>query len=118
MTQTQFSTVCEPGAVVLVSFRFSSGQSAKQRPAVILSTAPYHASRIDAIMMALSTQVQGNYYGDVVLSDWQAAGLPRPTKAKAVIQTIEQRTITKRIGTLSAADLRSVQHSIRSILHI
>src|SRR5688500_5069886 len=102
------STVYKAGDDVLVRLRFTSESGAKRRPAVILSVPAYHASRADAVMMPLSTQAN-RYFGDAPLRDWAAAGLPRPTNIKAVIQTIDRRVIDERIGSLSNADFQNVR---------
>jgi len=101
---------------VLVRFRFTGGQGTKRRPAVILTGDHYHNSRADAVMLALSTRRGDHYFGDCEIVDWQGAGLPQPTKAKGVIQTIEQRTVESRLGTLSANDFTRVKQSVRDIL--
>lgn len=109
---------CEPGAIVLVWFRFTRGTAAKRRPAVILSGDDYHRSRRDAVMMALTTNLTDVYHGDVELSDWWQAGLPKRTKIKGVIQTIDRATVERRLGTLSAGDLANVRVSLHSILAV
>ncbi len=113
---TQYSTICEPWAVVLVRFRFTDGSDVKQRPAVIVSNRAYHASRADTIMLGLSTRISPTYFGDVDILDWMQAGLTRPTKAKGTLQTIERGTVVKRLGTLSAQDMQRVQQSIKDVL--
>ena len=113
---TPFSIPCEPGAVVLVNFRFTSGDAVKKRPAVILSVDDYHNNRADAIMMALSTKQEASYFGDCDLADWRDAGLPKPTKAKAVIQTIERDTIERRLGTITTADFGQIHTCLKNIL--
>ena len=118
MTTTRFSTVCEPGAVVLVLFGFTDGQAAKKRPAVILTGEAYHRSRLDTIMVALTTNLADSYVGDCDLLEWQQAGLPRPTKSKGVIQTIERRMVDKRLGTVTPSDFQRLKDSIRSILEL
>ena len=115
MKTTPSLTKCEPGAVVLVRFRFAGQNGSKTRPAVILSVNNYHDSRIDAVMMALTTQTANEFFGDCDLKDWAEAGLPAATKSKGVIQTIEQRSIQKRIGTLSAGDFQRVLESVKEI---
>lgn len=114
MTST---TRCEPGAVVLVLFRFTRGKGVKHRPAVILSTDAYHASRKDCVMVALSAQPT-TYFGDCDIQDWPTAGLHKPTKSKGVIQTVAQSVVDKRLGTLSARDLESVKDSVRTALNL
>ncbi|TAK67174.1 MAG: type II toxin-antitoxin system PemK/MazF family toxin [Dehalococcoidia bacterium] len=110
------STTYEAGDVVLVWFRFSGGKGAKKRPAVILSVDPYHRSRADTIIIALTTKMQNAYFGDYDLLDWQAAGLPSPSRSKGVIQTIERATIERVFGQLSARDMAALRDSVRLIL--
>jgi hypothetical protein len=78
----------------------------------------YHASRADAVVVALTTNMRGSYFGDCDLIDWQSAGLPRPSKAKGVIQTVEQATIERQYGKLAAPDFARVKDSIRRILEL
>ena len=110
------SIVCEPGAVIVVRIRFAEGIGVKKRPAVVLTNGPYHKSRADAIVVALSTAPRSEYYGDCDLPDWRTAGLPQPTKARGVVQTIEHTPVEGFLGTLSPADFERVKESIRLIL--
>jgi mRNA interferase MazF len=113
---TPSSIPCDPGAVVITRIRFAEGTATKKRPAVVLTDGSYHDSRADAIVVALSTQRAATYYGDCDLADWQMAGLPQPTKAKGIIQTVDRSTIERRLGTLSPADFDRVEESVRLIL--
>lgn len=110
------STHYEPGTVVAVRIRFSNGVGIKRRPAVVLSNVQYHASRADAIIVPLTTQMHTDYYGDCDILDWQAAGLPQASRSKGVLQTIERGTIEKEYGTLTFTDFGRLQESIRQIL--
>ena len=112
------STGYDPGTVVAVRIRFSDGEGVKRRPAVIMSGDDYHASRADAVVVALTTNMRGSYFGDCDLTDWQSAGLPRPSKAKGVIHTIEHAMIEREYGKLAASDLARVKDSIRRILEL
>lgn len=113
---TPSSIPCDPGAVVITRIRFAEGTATKKRPAVVLTDGSYHDSRADAIVVALSTQRAATYYGDCDLADWQMAGLPQPTKAKGIVQTVDRATIERRLGTLSPADFDRVKDSVRLIL--
>lgn len=113
---TPSSIPCDPGAVVITRIRFTEGTETKKRPAVVLTDSSYHDSRADAIVVALSTQRGTVYYGDCDLHDWRESGLPQPTKAKGVIQTIDRSTIERRLGALSSSDLDRVRESVRLIL--
>jgi mRNA interferase MazF len=112
------STQYDPGTVVAVRIRFSDGVGVKRRPAVVLSDHPYHASRADAIVVALTTQMHTDYYGDCDIRDWREAGLPAASRSKGVIQTIERRAIERAYGTLSLLDFSRLQDSIRQILSL
>lgn len=111
-----FSTPYSPGTVVRVRIRFTAGSGTKRRPVVILTDEQYHQSRADAIVVALSCKVEQPYYGDCPLSDWKSAGLPLPTKAKGVVQTIDRSTIEGTYGKLSEADFDHVKQGLRMIL--
>jgi len=106
----------KPGNVILVRIKFAEDARTKKRPAVILTDNAYHDSRIDAIVVALSSKLENSYYGDYELEDWMSAGLPEPTRAKGVIQTIDRATIEKPIGALSDNDLKNLKESICDIL--
>ncbi|MBI5285719.1 MAG: type II toxin-antitoxin system PemK/MazF family toxin [Chloroflexi bacterium] len=110
------STRYDPGTVVAVRIRFSDGVGIKRRPAVVVSHPQYHVSRADAVVIALTTQMHTDYYGDCDIIDWRQAGLPAASRSKGVIQTIERRAIEKAYGALSQADLARLQESIREIL--
>ena len=116
MTPTPSTIRFEPGTVVRVLIRFTSGQRTKKRPAVVLTSTPYHASRSDAIVLALSSQVGASYHGDCELVDWLSAGLPLPTKAKGVIETVDRLSIDHQYGILTADDLERIKDSVRTIL--
>lgn len=100
-----------------VAFTFTSQNRTKARPAVILSAAAYHVSRVDLIMMPLSTKA-GGYYGDRALLDWRGAELPSPSNIKAVIQTIPQTAILGHFSRLTAADIQQVRDAIADIIQI
>ena len=106
----------EPGAVVAVRIRFSNAEGTKRRPAVILTDDIYHAAHADAIVVALTTNLGPHRFGDYLLADWAAAGLPLPSKAKGSLHTIERRTIEKQYGSLTGADLTQLRASIKLVL--
>lgn len=67
-------------------------------------------------MLALSSQMGAQYYGDCDLVDWKTAGLAKPTKAKAVLETIERASVDHQYGTLSRDDLQRVQTTLKEVL--
>jgi mRNA interferase MazF len=105
------------GDVVLVPFPFTDQSGAKKRPAVIVSSNAYHAGRRDLIIMAITSQVrQPLGFGEALVNDWQAAGLIKPSVLKPVLATIEQGLVLRTMGTLSAADLRTLRETIAQVI--
>ena len=105
------------GAIVLVPFPFTDQSQAKQRPAVVVSSHAYQQQRPDVIVMAVTSQVRPiTTIGEVLVQDWQRAGLLKASVIKPVIATLEQRLIIKSLGQLQAADRDALKHVIAQIL--
>ena len=67
------------GDLVLAPFPFTDQSAFKQRPAVIISTAGYNLNRSDFILMPITSQPgPAGILGEVVIQDWQSAGLLYP----------------------------------------
>lgn len=67
--------------------------------------------------MAATSQLRaGVGFGEVWVSDWQAAGLLKPSAIKPVFATLEQALVIRRLGALTRADQESVRSSIKSLL--
>ncbi len=105
------------GDIVLVSFPFTDQSTTKQRPAVVVSSAAYHQSRPDLIIMAVTSQVRPTQgVGEVLLKDWHAAGLLKPSAIKPVIATVEHTLIIRRLGQLNEGDQQNLRTAITKIL--
>lgn len=101
------------GDVVLVPFPFTDQSGAKKRPAVIVSSSGYNASRRDIVIMAITSQLRTPLgFGEALVSAWQAAGLIKPSMLKPVFTTIEQGLVLHNLGVLSAADLHTPREAI------
>ena len=93
------------GAVVLVPFPFTDQTAVKRRPAVVVSSRDYNDARPDLVIMAVTSQlrVTGKYDG-LPLTEWQSAGLLKPSAVKPVIATIKQPLVLRTLGALSTRD--------------
>lgn len=110
-------TVYNFGDVILVPFPFTDLQQSKQRPAVIVSSARYHAERPDLILMAVTSQVRSPpAFGETVLRDWQAAGLLKPSVIKPVLATLDQQLARKTLGRLSETDRFALKVALQQAL--
>ncbi len=110
-------TRCEFGDVVLVPFPFTDQSASKKRPAVVISSPAYNAQRPDLIIMAITSVLHATaHVGEVVVSQWQAAGLLKPSAIKPVITTIEKNLVIKVMGKLSSADQQTLHQALGTIL--
>lgn len=93
------------GDVVLVPFPFTDQSASKQRPGVVVSSLAYHRARRDVILMPITSQVRASGdFGEVIVQDWQSAGLLKPSAVKPVLATFERSLIRKTLGRLSPRD--------------
>lgn len=105
------------GDVILVPFPFTDQSQSKQRPAVIVSSARYHAERPDLILMAITSQVRSPpAFGESLVRNWQAAGLLKPSVVKPVLATFEQRLVRKTLGRLAEVDRTALTAALRLVL--
>jgi mRNA interferase MazF len=105
------------GDIVLVPFPFTDHSATKQRPGVIVSSPAYNRVRRDLILMAVTSQVRGSgAFGEVLVQDWQAAKLLKPSAVKPVLATLEQVLVIKTLGRLSQRDQQTLRETIGKII--
>jgi mRNA interferase MazF len=91
----------------------------KRRPAIVVSSNAYHATRPD-IIIGLITSVLGDATcpTDYILQDWVAAGLHKPSAFRAFLSTRPASEIIQEIGCLSSRDWQEVQSRLRMALAV
>lgn len=104
----------KPGDIVTVDFPGVTG--IKRRPAVVLSSATYHAIRPDTIVGLITTQTSGLGATDYELQDWAAAGLRVASVFRSFIVTLPPSANLIYIGHLSERDWKSVRLCIKIAL--
>jgi mRNA interferase MazF len=103
-----FMTPFEFGDIILVPFPFTDQSTTKKRPAVVISSTPYNQERPDLIIMAVTSQIKpASIISEVIIQNWQAAGLLKPSAIKPVITTIEKPLIIKTMGRLKENDQKT-----------
>ena len=90
------------GDLVLVPFPFTDQTGIKKRPAIVVSSEAYQRQRPDVVLMAVTSQLlrPAGAVGEVVITEWQKAGLPKASLIKPVLTTIERRLILRKLGEL------------------
>jgi len=110
------TTSYEFGDIVLVPFPFTDQSVSKKRPAVVLSSQAFHRETADLIVIAVTTQARPWSSLEVPITEWQGAGLLRPSVIKPVVFSLERRLVVKRIGKLQTADRSALKDAIAAIL--
>ena len=107
----------EFGDVVLVPFPFTSQAASKKRPAVVVSGRAYNTAKPDVVVMAITSQLRPSPGLDEVwVSEWQAAGLLKPSTVKPVFATLEQSLVIRQLGSLNAGDQEALRKAIAETL--
>ncbi len=104
------------GTVVIANFSGATG--IKRRPALVISTALYHAERPDVILTIITSQIKkSTAKTDYILQDWRAAGLTQPSAVRVYLGMKTPSELTE-IGELSDRDWLEVQKRLRISLEI
>ncbi len=110
-------TTYERGDIVLVPFPFSNQTATKKRPAVVISSSLYNEKTNDIVIIAVTSKIEKNTdVGECLISDWQVAGLLKPSAVKPAISTIEHVLVLKKLGSLSANDTLAVDLMLKTFL--
>lgn len=77
-----------PGDVVVIKFPFTDQVGAKQRPAVVVSSADYNVNRPDVVLLAITSQIRHRLgFAEAVIEEWQEANLLKSSVLKPVVFT-------------------------------
>jgi mRNA interferase MazF len=66
--------------------------------------------------MAITSQLRGGVFGDILVQDWQATKLLKPSTIKPAFATLEQGLVIKTLGKLSQSDSQALKQMIGKIL--
>jgi mRNA interferase MazF len=111
------TTVYNFGDLVLMPFPFTDQIGVKKRPAVVVSSTAYNTARRDLVLMAVTSQIRATTgIGEVVVSDWQKAGLLKASVIKPVLTTVEKNLILRTLGHLEPADQGALRNALRLII--
>ena len=112
------TTSSDRGSIVLVRFVFADEKGSKRRPALVLSTEPYHAGRREVLVAAITSNTGRLLVGDHRIEAWRQAGLPLPSVVTGVLRTIKRDMIETTVGVLDASDLLAVERNLRAALGV
>lgn len=107
----------EQFTVVRVPFPFTDREAVKNRPALILSSAPLFNNLAGHSVMAMITSASNAPWPlDCALEDLAAAGLPSPSKVRFKLFTLDHRLVRGELGRLSPTDEKNVRQALAQLL--
>ncbi len=106
------------GDVVLINFIFSDESGVKLRPAVVVSSSDYHQGRKEAIIAAITSQIDRLLVGDHLIGDWKKAGLLFPSVATGIIRTVNREMVGRKLGTMSVMDMQAIDKKLQAMLKL
>jgi mRNA-degrading endonuclease toxin of MazEF toxin-antitoxin module len=109
-------TTYSRGDVVLVGFVFADESGKKLRPALVISSPAYQRGRQEMIIAAITSNVKRRLLGDHLIADWRAAGLLFPSLVTAILRTVKQTMIHRKLGSMARTDLQAVDRELRRCL--
>ena len=99
------------GDVVLLEFPFTDTSGSKRRPALVLLDTDDEDIVVARVTGQLSATPQ-----DVVLDEWQQAGLLLPSVVRLhKVATLQRRLVDKRLGRLTPGDWSRVILALRQV---
>jgi mRNA interferase MazF len=110
------TTAYSRGDVVLVGFVFADESGQKRRPAVVVSSPAYQRGRREVVIAAITSNVKRRLLGDHLVADWRAAGLLFPSVVTAILRTVKQTMIDRKLGSMAKTDLQAVDRELRRCL--
>jgi mRNA interferase MazF len=110
-------TTCSCGDVVLVEFQFTDRPVAKNRPALVVSSNAYHASRREVIIAAITSRIRDPMLtGDHLIGQWKQCGLPKPSVVTGIIRTVKASMIGRTLGVMPKDDLNGYRRVLGQAL--
>lgn len=104
-------------AVVRVPFPFTDRDAAKNRPALVLSSAEHFNTPAGHSVLAMITSA-GNppWPLDCTIEDLASAGLPAPSMVRFKLFTLDHRLIRGQLGCLGDNDRLRVSEALDALL--
>ena len=105
----------KPGQIVIVPFPFIEKPVQKLRPALVLSNNSDGKSGNHLVLAMITSAKRSRWESDIILEEWQAAGLRAESIVRWKIFTIETELIKEKRGKLSNSDFNAVKAGFNNI---
>lgn len=91
--------------IVKLPFPFTDKQSAKVRPALVVSHEEFNRSVGKTVFAMITSSTKTSWLHDVVVTDLSTAGLTVPSRVRMKIFTVDNEFVLSQLGHLSVNDV-------------
>ena len=102
--------------VVVVPFPFVNSAQRKPRPALVLSTPAFGRANGHLILAMITRGAPTRWPSDQPIDDLGPTGLGHPSVVRWKVFTLDNRIITRRVGSLAALDADACSAALAGLL--
>jgi mRNA interferase MazF len=110
--------VCSPGDIAVVPFPFADMAVAKPRPVLALSAHDFNDASGATMFAMITTAAKSHWPSDIAIADANAAGLNAASLVRLKLFTLDNRLVSRKIGTLSPRDRAAVRRMLRAAMTV
>ena len=104
--------------IVLLPFPFTNLKTTKKRPALVISPKEYNSGPDLLVMFVTSNLKAKSKMDDYIISEWEEAGLPKPSMTRMKFATIDKTFAIKKIAELTKADQTGLKKKLEIFLNL
>jgi mRNA interferase MazF len=104
--------------IVLLPFPFTNLKTTKKRPALVVSPKEYNSGPDLLVMFVTSNLKAKSKMGDYIISEWEEAGLPKPSMTRMKFATIDKTLVIKKIAELTKNDQAGLKKKLGKFLDL
>ncbi len=108
--------IYKPFDIVSVPFPFTDSMSVKKRPALIVSSNRYALEHAHYILLMITSAKQSQWPGDIDILDLNLAGLPKASKIRFKLFSLDSRVVLNHLGKLDKRGIEKVLDGLRVYL--
>jgi len=98
--------------IVVLPFPFTDRSTSKRRPALVISNRSYQSDTGHIICAMITTAAQSSWASDTAITQWESAGLPKPSKIRLKLFTLDARFALRQLGQLEAEDRTHIETAL------
>ncbi|TRW92910.1 type II toxin-antitoxin system PemK/MazF family toxin [Candidatus Methylobacter oryzae] len=108
----------ESFSIVVVPFPFTDQDTAKKRPALVLSGSLFNTSVGHSVLAMITSAKNSTWLYDVHISDLKSAGLSSASIVRMKLFTLDNRLIIRKAGILANSDQQAVTKAFSKLFDI